>query len=382
VAHGGHFIARHEGVVVFVRHALPGERVRVQVTEGDTTSSYLRADVVEVLSASPLRVQPPCPFAGPGMCGGCDFQHVEISTQRELKAFVVREQLKRLARLDAQVTVEPVHGDLDGLAWRSRMTYAVSPFGRAGLRKHRSHDLVPIDVCRIGHPDLPAVTDQLWPDADSVEAIVSGTGEQLRLVSSRGTLFADGSQQLHESTRGRDFRVTRSGFWQVHPGAADALSDAVLDGLQPEAGDRALDLYSGVGLFAATLADGVGPTGSVLAIESDALACEDATLNLADLPHVAVVRDEVERALRRRTPGERADLVVLDPPRTGAKRRVVEQISGLRPRAVAYVACDPAALARDIAIFAEHGYLLQGLRAFDLFPMTHHVECVAILRPA
>ena len=379
VAHGGFVVARHEGVVVFVRHALPGERVVVEVTEGQEGDRFLRADAVEVLEPSPHRVTPPCPFARPGLCGGCDFQHVSLPFQRELKAAVVGEQLRRLAGLELDVPVEPVPGDAGGLGWRTRVQWAIAPEGTPGLRKHRSHDVVAVDVCRIAHPGLPSVTDSDWPDATSVEALVSSTGERLRLVSTGdGATFADGPPVLHEQARGRDWQVTGSGFWQVHPGAAETLVAAVLDGLDPQPGERAADLYAGVGLFSAALAERVGTSGRVVAIESDAVAVEDAAVNLADLPQVEPVADRVDRALRRGAVGP-VDVVVLDPPRTGAKREVVSAIAARGPRSVAYVACDPAALARDVAIFAEHGYTLRSLRAFDLFPMTQHVECVAVL---
>ena len=379
VAHGGFVVARHFGVVVFVRHALPGERVVALVTEGQEGDRFLRADAVEVLEASPDRVAPPCPFSGPGACGGCDFQHVALPAQRALKAAVVAEQLHRLAGLTVEVTVEAV-GD-DGLDWRTRVQWAVTSDGEVGLRKHRSHDVVPVDDCRIAHPDLPDVTDTKWPDATEVESIVSSTGQQLRLVTTAdGTTYADGPHELTEQAAGRTWQVTGSGFWQVHPAAADTLVAAVLDGLAPEPGERAADLYSGVGLFSGVLAEAVGLTGHVVAVESDPVAVDDARVNLADLPHVSVLADRVDRALGADVVGTR-DLVVLDPPRTGAKRDVVAGIARLEPRAVAYVACDPAALARDVAIFAEHGYVLESLRAFDLFPMTHHVECVAVLVP-
>jgi tRNA/tmRNA/rRNA uracil-C5-methylase (TrmA/RlmC/RlmD family) len=384
IAHGGFVVARHEGVVVFVRHALPGERVVAQVTEGQEGDRFLRADAVEVLEASADRVTPPCRFSGPDACGGCDFQHVALPAQRSLKAAVVAEQLKRLAGLTVDVTVEAVGLDGldqpdDGLDWRTRVQWAVTSYGGAGLRKHRSHDVVPVDDCRIAHPSLPEVTDTEWPDATGVESIASSTGEQLRLVTTAdGTTYADGSQVLHEEAAGRTWQVTGSGFWQVHPGAADTLVAAVLVGLDPQPGERAVDLYSGVGLFSGALAEAVGLTGHVVAVESDRTAVDDATANLADLHQVSLVADRVDRALAADLVGQR-DLVVLDPPRTGAKREVVEAICALGPRAVAYVACDPAALARDVAFFAEHGYALDSLRAFDLFPMTHHVECVAVL---
>lgn len=379
VAHGGHCVARHDGVVVFVRHTLPGERIVVEVTEGDDRSRFLRGDAVEVLTPSPDRVEPPCPWSGPDRCGGCDFQHVSLAAQRELKAFVVREQLRRLARLEVEVAVEPVPGDREGLEWRTRVQYAVDAGGRAGLRKHRSHEIVPIDFCRIADPRLPPVTAGHWPGEETVEAIVSDTGERLRVLTGPAGATLDGPAVLHERAAGRDWQVSGSGFWQVHPGAADVLVAAVLAALEPRPGDVAADLYAGVGLFSAPLADAVGVTGRVVAVEADRRAVEDAAANLVDLPQVQPVVDRVDRALARGMVGERVDVVVLDPPRTGARREVVEAVAALSPRTVAYVACDPAALARDVSFFAEQGYSLERLRAFDLFPMTHHVECVARL---
>jgi tRNA/tmRNA/rRNA uracil-C5-methylase (TrmA/RlmC/RlmD family) len=383
IAHGGFVVARHDGVVVFVRHALPGELVVAEVTEGHEGDRFLRADAVEVLEAATDRVQPPCPYARPGRCGGCDFQHVAVPAQRTLKASVVAEQLQRLAGLAVEVEVAAVPGDHDGLGWRTRVQWAVAADGTPGLRRHRSHEVVPVDSCLIAHPGLPDVARSAWPDASSVESVVTSTGERLRLVTTRdGSSFADGPLVLTEEAAARRWQVTGSGFWQVHPGAADALVEAVLEGLAPRRGEHALDLYAGVGLFSAALGARVGRTGQVVAVEADEEAVKDAVANLADLPQAAVLHARVDRAMRDPgTVAARADVVVLDPPRTGARREVVASVAARSPRAVAYVACDPAALARDVALFAEHGYRLASLRAFDLFPMTHHVECVAILTP-
>ena len=212
-----------------------------------------------------------------------------------------------------------------------------------------------------------------------MESIVSSTGQRLRLVTTRdGSTFADGPHLLTEEAAGRTWQVSGSGFWQVHPAAADVLVSTVLEGLDPQPGERAADLYSGVGLFSGALAERVGPTGQVVAVEADEAAVEDAAANLSDLHQVSFVTDRVDRALAGDLVGPR-DLVVLDPPRTGARRDVVAAVAALAPRAVAYVACDPAALARDVATFAAVGYGLERLRAFDAFPMTHHVECVALL---
>ncbi len=377
VAHGGHCVARHEGRVVFVRHALPGERVRAVVTDGHYASKFWRADAVEVLEPSADRVVPPCPWAGPGRCGGCDLQHASLPAQRALKTAVVREQLSRLAGLEVDVEVEPVPGDDDGLGWRTRVQWAVGDDGRAGLRRHRSHEVVPVDHCRIAHPDVDAagVTGRSWPGVASVEVAVSTTrGGTLVLPDGRGP------GALTETVGEHDFRVTGGGFWQVHPGAAGTLLGVVLDGLEPRTGETALDLYAGVGLFAASLADRVGATGRVTCVEADRVAVEDARHNLAGRPQVRVERGRVDHVLRRlhlRT----ADVVVLDPPRSGAGKAVVDLISGVGARRIAYVACDPAALARDLRWFGDRAYRLDTIRAFDLFPMTHHVECVALLAP-
>ena len=379
MAHGGHCVARYDGRVVFVRHALPGERVRVVVTDGSDGSSFWRADAVDVLDASPDRVAPPCPWAGPGRCGGCDWQHASVAAQRALKTAVVREQLSRLAGIESDVEVAAVPGDEAGLAWRTRVSWAVDDDGTPGLRRHRSHQVVPVDSCRIAHPlvDAAGVTGRSWPGVSSVEVAASpSTGQVLVLPDGRG------QGELTEVVGERAYRVSGSGFWQVHPGAATVLLDAVLAGLGAGPGDTVLDLYGGAGLFAAALAGRVAPGGQVTLVESDQVAVADARHNLAGLPGVRVERGRVDHVLRRLRLG-RADLVVLDPPRSGAGKTVVDLLARrVRPRRIAYVACDPAALARDLRWFAERGYRMTGLRAFDLFPMTHHVECVAVLEPA
>jgi tRNA/tmRNA/rRNA uracil-C5-methylase (TrmA/RlmC/RlmD family) len=362
VAHGGHVVARVDGVVVFVRHALPGERVVVEITELSRT--FLRGDAVEVLEASPDRVPAPCPLAHPGGCGGCDFQHVALPAQRRLKTDVVREQLRRLAGIESDVVVEAVEPTL---GWRTRMQYVGLPGGGVGLRKHRSHDVVPVEECLIAAPDARTTV---------VEEVVrpGGRGASTRPVGH------DQPQAVVEHVLGRHFRVAADGFWQVHPEAPRVLVETVLELLQPRPGERALDLYAGVGLFSAFLAEAVGRAGGVVSVEADRRASELAAENLADFPQAAVRTGRVDQVLEHGFGSLRkVDLVVLDPPREGAKRKVVDAIAALGPRAVAYVACDPAALARDIAWFAEAGYVLAGLRAFDLFPMTHHVECVAHL---
>lgn len=372
VAHGGHCVARHEGRVIFVRHAIPGERVLARITEGEPDSRFLRADAVEVLSPSPDRVQPPCPHAGPGLCGGCDFQHVSLPRQRSLLADVVREQLGRLAGIDWPVAVESVPGDIEGLRWRTRVGFVAAANGKPGLRRHRSHDVIPVADCLIGSTELPDVTSALNAGAASAQAVVSGAGERVVVTDPKT------APVVMERAAGRTWRVHAGDFWQVHPGAADALVGAIIDGLQPAEGERCWDLYAGVGLFAGALAERVGPGGAVVAVEAHRRAAESVRRNLADLSQVRVVTARVDRFVRSRIAQGRLDLVVLDPPRAGARAGIIRAVTKRRPRAIAYVACDPAALARDLATLGEGGYQLVSLRAFDIFPMTAHVECVAI----
>ncbi|MEH0842050.1 TRAM domain-containing protein [Micromonospora sp. CPCC 205711] len=389
VAPGGHCVARVDGQVVFVRHALPGERVVAEVTE--LSKGFARADAVEILDPSPDRVEPPCPWAKPDRCGGCDLQHVAPEAQLAWKVAVVREQLTRLGGLtdteiDALgVTVEALPGG--PLGWRSRVRYAVDAAGRAGLLKHRSHEVVPIDYCRIAHPaiqELPVLTPSgaRWPDAEAVETVASTGGDvSVTTVTEGVPATVSGPETVRERAAGRDWVLPAATFWQVHPAAADVLVGAVLDLLSPQPGESAWDLYGGAGLFAAALAGRVGPDARVTLVESSAQGVAAARQNLADLPRVEVVAARVETALARRRITGPVNLVVLDPPRSGAGADVVRDVLAAGPRAVAYVACDPAAFARDVRTFTGAGWRLAGLRGYDLFPMTQHVELVGLFLP-
>ena len=408
VAHGGWCVARSgtgPGRGIFVRHALPGERVRARVTQ--TTSKFARADAVEILDAAADRVEPPCPHARPGGCGGCDWQHASLPAQRALKAAVISQQLRRIAGIDRDVLVEPLDGDEAGLGWRTRVRFAVRSDGTAGLRRHRSHQIVPVGACPIAHDLVNAagVTRRRWPGTRAVEvAVAAGSGERALIVSGAairseswpksvadsvlvsardgGLSAVRGSGFLQQRSAGRSWRVGAGTFWQVHPGAASALAAAVLDALRPRPGDVALDLYCGAGLFAGVLAEAVGPDGTVIAIEEDTAAVRDARHNLRETPWARVHKGDAAAMLARYGVSG-ASLAVLDPPRAGAARPVIELLAAAGTDAalsrIAYVSCDPATLARDLAIFGEQGWELEALRAFDAFPMTHHVECLATL---
>lgn len=371
VAHGGHFVARLEGRVIFVRHSLPGESVRLRLTDV-SHARFWHADAVEIMQPSTDRVEPPCPVSS--LCGGCDFQHIALAAQRRLKAQVVANQLDRLAGLHPDVRVEAVPGaPEDGLGWRTRMRYLVRD-GHAGMRAHRSNDYVelPFQGCPIADPRGPRGAELDVFARQAGEELVVTTAASGFSVLSDGRLLA-GEKVVREKVGAHDFKVRADGFWQVHPGAAATLSTAVMAALEPRSGETAVDLYCGVGVFAAALTDvGCRVTG----VELDGPAVHLARTNV---PGARFVAGRVEQAVRRLS--RNWDLVVLDPPRAGAGRQVVAEVAAAKPRSIAYVACDPAALARDLASFAARGYRLAQLRAFDMFPMTHHVECLAILEP-
>ena len=412
IAAGGGCVARAEdGRVVFVRHTLPGERVRAVVTSA--TSSFLRADAVEIIDPSPDRVPAPCPHAGPGGCGGCDWQHVSPPAQRALKSALVEEQLRRVARIDRTVRVEAVaNGDPsadgtgasggtgEGLAWRTRMQFAVDRSGRLGLHRHRSHDIEVLERCPIATDAVNAVgvTEVLWRGARQVEvtaspdggpaviAVETGPGRLAARPPAGAGLVVDGRMRRRPTrsrfvVEGHRFEVSAGGFWQVHPGAGRVLTRAVLEGLAPRPGDRMVDLYAGAGLFTVPLAHAVGPSGSVVAVERSTRACADATRNSAGLPQATVVRSPVGPALVAGLGP--TDGVVLDPAREGAGREVMRALTEMdpAPRRVAYVSCDPASFARDLRVVLDAGWVLGSLRAFDLFPMTEHVELVGMLEP-
>jgi tRNA/tmRNA/rRNA uracil-C5-methylase (TrmA/RlmC/RlmD family) len=357
-AAGGACVGRlPDGRVVFVRHALPGETVRIEVTSDG--ARFVRADAVEVLEASADRVAPPCSYAGPGGCGGCDWQHATAGAQLRLKTAVVAEQLRRVGGWEWTGQVEAVE---PRWGWRTRSQWAQG----LGFHAHRSDRVVPVDACLIAAEPTPP-----GPGGSVVEVAVVG-GQ--RCVTVDGV----GRGGLRTEVLGRSFEVAAGGFWQVHVEAPRLLAEAVLDVLDPRPGESALDLYAGVGLFACLLGDRVGAEGSVLAVEAGTRAGADAARNSADQPWVKVRTEPVTASIVGR---HTVDLVVLDPPRAGAGLEVSRALAATRPRALAYVSCDPATFARDLAVFLGVGWSVTSLRAFDLFPQTEHVEIVCGLRP-
>jgi tRNA/tmRNA/rRNA uracil-C5-methylase (TrmA/RlmC/RlmD family) len=370
IAHGGHCVARFEGQVIFVRHAIPGERVVVEIT--GKSKNFARANCIKVINASPHRVSPPCKYAHADGCGGCDFQHIELSHQRELKSTIIREQFSRLAKIDIEVRVEEV---LPTLHWRSRMEFTVSEGKKLALFSARSNQLIEIDQCMIASEkiDIPEINQGKLPAGKKVDVVISSGGNQEVVIEGR-----ENHSLIQEDVNGRQFSLNPISFWQSHTHAAQTLADVVHQYAQVRTGDHVFDLYGGAGLFTGALLDSVGPGGRVTLIESDENAITDAKRNFATDDNVEIVQSRVESAMKKYVS---ANVVVLDPPRAGAGAQVISAVAALKPRTIVYVACDPAALARDTGYLRDQGFTLDEIRAFDLFPMTAHMECVARFIP-
>jgi len=380
VAHGGHFIARYEGAVIFVRHGIPGEECDVEITS--VGSSFNRGDVVEVLSPSPDRVSAPCRFAHRNGCGGCDFQHISVPRQRALKSDVITEQFARIAKMDIDVEVEEVAAPL---GWRTRCSAVTTKAGALGFYQARSHRIIPVDHCRILVPEMryAELAHHGAKGDQRIEISISNTGERtIATAFSRDESplrVSDGPEIAHYTVGENIFEVSQKSFWQSHKDAPQVLTEAVLQFAQPQAGDHVLDLYGGVGLFAAGFLKLIGDSGSIDVVEGSKSATADASRNFAGNSNVHIYTGDVARLITRFSS---ADVIVLDPPREGAGKDVIWHCATIRPRKIIYVACDPAALARDTAYLIDAGYQLEEMRAFDLFPMTHHIETVAKFVPS
>lgn len=398
--HGGFCVARHDGRVMFVRHGLPGEVVRARVTE-DRGGSFCRADAIEILTPSEDRVAPLCPISGPGGSGCCDYSHATLAAGRAMKSAVVHEQLRRIAGLDRDVTVEELPFTEDGTGWRSRVRLAVDSAGRAGFHRYRSSTIVPELSC----PQAMAgaydgIGETRWRPGAELAVAIDGAGERhvveiapaevsrtgrrspgRRGASARRAASAQprvektisGSGRAREFVSGREWELDATGFWQAHRAAAQTYSEVVAEWADTTGGDVAWDLYGGVGVFAASLAGGVGSGGQVVSVEFSRRAAADGARALSDLAQVRFAPGRVERGLDALpTPA----VVVLDPPRSGADKEVVASVVARGPSRIVHIGCDPASFARDAKLFADAGYHLDEVRAFDAFPLSHHVECI------
>ena len=373
VANGGFCIARYNGQVVFVRHGIPGELVRAEIT--DISKKFLRADVVEVIVESAHRVPAPCTYSG--TCGGCDWQHVTLSHQRELKSEVVREQLAHLGGIShvngkplTEFQVVALTPSETGLRWRTRNRYSRIGGVSVGLKMTRSHTVIEIDDCLIAVEGSVALAqEKVHLGSGDISTALSSTGQHV-VVDQRGGPWLD------ESVGDRSWRIHAGSFWQVHKDAPKLFVDTVRRFANLKAGEKALDLYSGAGLFAASLAADVRESGEVVAVESVIDSVRDARRSCSDLPQLDLITADVSKWITQID--EDFEVVILDPPRAGAGLEVINELNRITKRAIVYVACEPSALGRDAKYLSEAGWSMTQLVGLDAFPMTGHVECIAL----
>ena len=379
-ANGGSCVAHHEGRVVFVRYALPGERVRVRVTAD--RGSYWHAEVVEVIEPADGRTASLCPIAGVGGAGCCDLAFAAPEVARTLKAEVVANQLERLGGHRWSGEAEPL-SDSGPTGWRTRVRLDVGADRRPGFHRYHSDDLVTDLRCaQLPAGMLDGIAETEWPAAAQLHVAVDDDGARhvvrtLRQGGRTATKVVEGRYEAVQRVDGRRWQVPVTAFWQAHRDAATTYSGLVADWAQAGTGMSAWDLYGGAGVFAAVLGEAVGPSGRVLSVDTSRASTRAARAALADLTQVQVVTDSVRRALAAQR--GRADVAVLDPPRAGAGREIIDLLGAAGVPRVVHIGCEAASFARDIRIYVSHGYTVEKIRVFDAFPLTHHIECVALL---
>ena len=394
IVHGGYGLGRVDGQVVFVPGSAPGDVVDVMVTE--VKKSHAFADVVSVIQPSPHRVPHIWPEADVtrephDRVGGADFGHLALDYQRQVKTEIVREALARQGDVSAEVSdsvvVQPIPGNADGTGWRTRVTLHVDDSGVAGQRAFRSHRVVPTTTLPLAHSDIQAMAAHTnsWPGEKGLHLGRSSTAGQWLMLE------GDKPAPVTEQVGNHTFHLNTDVFWQVHESAAGVLSQAAINAVDWDYWDEGAanhDLYGGVGLFAVTLADRGGAGSHIVTVESHESASGFAVSNLAGFDNAAIVTSDVMGYLRAQVKGMGAATagrlaratILLDPPRSGAGKGVIDSLVALRPHQLVYVACDPVAFARDQKLLAAAGYRLASLEAFDLFPHTHHIEMVAGFR--
>lgn len=404
MAHGGAALGRHEGKVVFVPYAIPGEEVLVELVEDK--GRYARGRLVEVLSPSAQRVSPPCPHFGSQAtvaavgCGGCHWQHITYEAQWELKRRIVQDQLKRIGRFE-NVPVKPTIGSPEPWRYRNHVQFALDEHGRLGFMAAESQRVVPIEECHVMHPLLDEVFGALdleLPELKrlslrcgvntSQRMVVFETHEdepfelEVDLPVSCAFLLSDGRtatlighDYISEILAGHKYRISASSFFQVNTSQAEELVRLVRDYLAPTGSEVLLDAYCGVGVFGLSLA---GEVGQVIGVEENPSAVADARFNASPANNAEFVAGRVEEVLP--SLGTPMDLAVLDPPRQGCASEALTALAGLAPDRIVYVSCDPATLARDTRQLVQAGYQLVEVQPVDMFPQTYHIEIVALLK--
>ena len=399
ITHGGAALGRHEGRVIFVPYALPGETARVEIIEDKGRFAFAR--LVEVLESSPNRITPPCPYFGPTGCGGCQWQHIAYPTQLRFKAEIVADQLTRIGKI-ADPSVRPTLPDGSGWAYRNHAQFHPTPTGGLGLQTAASNDTIAIDKCPILHPLLSDLYATLDLDLTGLSRLSlragAATGDRMLLFEmaqdlppsleidlpvSCVLLLSDGRHanlighnHITETVADHTYRISAPSFFQVNTPQAAQLVRLVLEYLDLQGDETVLDAYCGVGLFTTHLAE---RAGLVVGVELAPAAIADLLENTAGFDNVEVIEGPIEAVLPDLD--TRFDAAVIDPPRAGVDRFALDALVASQPARLVYVSCDPATLARDAKRLARAGYRLVEVQPVDMFPQTYHVESVALFVP-
>jgi len=364
-----------DGLTVFTPLTAPGDRIRAEIVQLKKRIAF--AEIVEVLEPSPVRVEPPCQYFG--TCGGCDFQQMTYAAQLEAKVAIVRDCLKRIAQIDwpGEISVVPSPQEY---AYRSRAQWHVDPaVKQLGYLKGNSHEVVDIETCLVLVPELDSELRRLrgeipwetfWDETSRIDAAAGDNGE----ISIYSSDLTEPTKEISSAVADERFAYSAQAFFQGNRYMVDKLVDAALKDAK---GGTALDLYSGVGLFALPLARSFE---NVTAVEENERAVEFARRNAeaAGLENIRFIAGPVKRFLRMDNL-DRADLILLDPPRSGAEPETIKRIAERRPNVISYVSCEPSMLARDLRVFLDNGYSIKFVTVLDMFPQTHHVETVVRL---
>ena len=371
----GEAMADFDGYNVFVAGGIPGERVVAEVVK--VHRKYVSAKVVDVLEASPDRVEPPCPYYGE--CTGCQWQHLSYDAQLKTKHEKVTDALQRVGEL-ADPPVSEVRPSPDQLGYRNHARFTINRDGALGFINRETRQFVRIDKCLLMHQGVNDLLEELQDHCGETTQLSIRAGKysgdfliQPYLVHPEIGVLT-GQKRYTESVAGQDFLVSSPSFFQVNVEQAAAAADVVRDRLHLTADDVLLDAYTGVGTFAILLAPSVK---RVIAVEESSAAVADAKQNAGDLQNLEFVLGRTEDVLRNLP--VKPDVVVLDPPRSGCQPRALESLIEMAPSRVAYVSCDAETLGRDLKILCQGGYRLDEVAPLDMFPQTHHVECVALL---
>ena len=373
IANGGHFVARHDNQIIFVRHAISGETAKVKVTA--INSRFAFGDAVEILKPSKDRVPPPCQYSHPEGCGGCDFQHINYDVQSDLKKEVLKDQFKRITKIDISpeiITVNPS----DGLHWRSRLNLAISENKKVGLRAHKSNSIIEINECLIALKEINKsdIFSANWDSEENLKISCSNTN-QINISQFNKSII--GPEKLTENVDNNEYTISPKSFWQSHINAPGLLLQQVMKEANIQQDEIVCDLYGGVGLFTLPISKLIGKNGQVHLIEMNDTCIEDANNMFEHIDNVFIHHGTVEQKLGS---VKKIDTIILDPPRNGVSKQVMNQMIEKKPHTIIYVSCNPSTLARDSKVLLDNKYSINNIVGLDLFPMTHHIESVAAFR--